>query len=114
MAKYYGVIGYAVDEETKPGVWTQQIRERPYTGEVIRQQRNWEAGESINDNLNVSNVISILADPYAVQHFHSIRYATWYGAKWKVRSIEVNYPRLNLTIGGVYNEQTEGNASGVS
>ena len=25
MAKFYGVIGYAVTEETKPGVWTEKI-----------------------------------------------------------------------------------------
>ena len=24
MAKFYGVIGYAVTEETKPGVWTEK------------------------------------------------------------------------------------------
>lgn len=113
MAKYYGTIGYAVDEEIRPGVWSQKIEERPYTGDVIRQQRNWQQGEGLNDNLNISNVISIVADPYAVQHFHTIRYVTWYGAKWKVRSIEVNYPRLNLTIGDVYNEQTEGDVAGV-
>lgn len=108
--KYYGKIGYAVDKETAPDVWTQVIEERSYSGDVSRQQRNWESGEGLNDNLNISNVISIVADPYAVQHFHAIRYITWYGAKWKVRSIEVNYPRLILTVGGVYNEQLEGEA----
>lgn len=114
MAKYYGMIGFGVDEEIESGRFVPKIEERPYTGDVIRQQRNWQAGEGVNDNLNVSNVISIVADPYAVQHFHSIRYVTWYGAKWKVRSIEVNFPRLNLTIGDVYNEQTVADAPGIS
>lgn len=114
MAKYYGMIGFGVDTDNGNGVWTPEIKERPYTGDVIRQQRNWQQGEGLNDNLNISNVISIVADPYAVQHFHTIRYVTWYGTKWKVRSIEVNYPRLNLTIGDVYNEQTEGDATGIS
>ena len=33
MAKFYGVIGYAVTEETKPGVWAEKIIERMYYGD---------------------------------------------------------------------------------
>lgn len=106
MSKYYGVIGYAELVETSPDVWVEQITERPYYGDLIRNQRKWEPGEGLNDNLNVDNVISVVADPYAYQNFHKIRYISFMGSKWKVRTVDVQYPRLNLTIGGVYNDQT--------
>lgn len=105
MAKFYGMIGYATTEVTAPGVHTETIVERPYYGDVTRRTGKWEAGEGLNDDMNVANDISIIADAFAYQNFHCIRYVEWCGAKWKVRSIEVQRPRLILSIGGVYNEQ---------
>lgn len=105
MSKYYGAIGYAELVETSPDVWVEQIIERSYFGDLIRNQRKWESGEGLNDNLNIDNIISIVADPYVYQNFHKIRYITFMGSKWKVRTIDVQYPRLNLTIGGLYNDQ---------
>lgn len=110
MSKWYGKIGFAVYEETKPGIYEEIIKDRSYTGDISRNQRSWENGDGLNDNLNISNIISVVADPYACQNFHSIRYITFMGSKWKVRTVEVSYPRLNLTIGGVYNEQKAGTA----
>lgn len=105
MARFYGVIGYATTEQTAPGVYTETIVERPYYGDVTRRVGKWEAGEGLNDDMNVANDISIIADPFAYQNFHCIRYVEWCCTKWKVRSIEVRRPRLILSIGGVYNEQ---------
>lgn len=103
MAKWYGVIGYAELVETKPGVWEEQITERPYYGDVIRNTRRLQASEHLNDDLNISNEISIVADPYAMKHFHSMRYAEFTGANWEISNVDVRYPRLSLTLGGVYN-----------
>lgn len=103
MAKFYGIIGYSVTEETSPGVWTESITERNYYGDVIRNTRRWQPGEGLNDNLTINNIISIVADPFAYQHFHAIRYIKWMEASWKIDNIEVQRPRLILTIGGVYN-----------
>ena len=105
MAKYYGTVGCAVTEETAPDVWQETITERQYSGDILRLTRKWEGSEHLNDNLNVSNRISILADPFAYDNFHLIRYCTWMGTKWKVTHVEVAYPRLTLDLGGVYNEQ---------
>lgn len=102
--KYYGKIGYAETVKTAPGVWQEQIVERDYFGDVTRNLRRLE-GQDVNEDLNVSNSISIVSDPYAVKNFHSIRYVTYMDTKWKVTSVEVQYPRLLLTIGGVYNEE---------
>ena len=103
MAKFYGMVGYAVDTEVKPDVWKPVISERPYSGDVLQNSRRLENGESTNDNIAVNNKISIVADPFAYQHFFAIRYVTWMGARWKVTHVDVKSPRLILTIGGVYN-----------
>lgn len=107
MAKFYGVIGYAETVETKPGVWKEQITERSYYGELVRNARRLQTSETLNDNVNVANEISIVADPFANENFHAMRYVEFMGAKWKISNVEVQYPRLILTVGGVYNgEQT--------
>ena len=77
MAKFYGAVGYGITEETTPGVWTDSIVERNYTGDVIKNYRKTSSGESINDNIDVSNNISILSDPFAMNHFHTIKYVKW-------------------------------------
>lgn len=103
MGKFYGKIGYAETRETTPGVWTEEITERNYTGDIIKNTRRWQSGDSLNDDLVINNIISIVADPFAYQNFHAIRYIMWMGASWKVTNVEVQRPRLILTIGGVYN-----------
>lgn len=103
MAKWYGVIGYAETVQTSPGIWEEQITERYYSGELGRNTRRLQTANQLNDNINISNEISILSDPYADQHFHAMRYVEFKGTKWKVNNIEVQYPRLILTVGGVYN-----------
>lgn len=102
MAKWFGKIGYAETEETSPGVWKEQIVEREYYGDLIRNTRRLQAADKVNDDINISNELSIVADPYAMSNFHSIRYAEFMGAKWKISSVEVSYPRLILTLGGLY------------
>ena len=103
MARFYGKIGYAVTEETTPGVWVEVITERPYYGELVRNTRNLQASENLNDDVMISNEISIVADPYANQNFHAMRYVEFMGTKWKITNVEVQYPRILLTVGGVYN-----------
>jgi hypothetical protein len=106
MAKFYGVVGYSETAETSPGVWDSIITERTYSGDVIRNTSRWTtSSDSTNDDLNISNQISIIADPYANQNFHSMKYIEFMGTKWKITSVDVQYPRLILAIGGVYNGQ---------
>lgn len=102
MAKWYGAIGFAETVEIRPGVWTEGITERNYYGDQTRIARRLESSGGVNDNINVSNTISIVSDPYANEHFHSMRYVKFAGTAWKVASVEVQYPRLLLTLGGVY------------
>lgn len=103
MAKFFGKIGYAETVETTPGVWEEKITEREYFGDLIRNTRSLQSGEQLNDDINISNEISIVADPFAYENFHSMRYVEFMNAKWKVSSVDVQYPRLILSVGGLYN-----------
>lgn len=102
MAKWFGKIGYAETEEISPGVWKEQIVEREYYGDLVRNTRRLQTADKINDDIIISNELSIVSDPYANQNFHLIRYAEFMGTKWKISSVEVSYPRLILTLGGLY------------
>ncbi len=104
MAKFYGTIGFATTAETAPGVWTEQITERQYYGDLGRNSRRLQSAEHLNDDINISNELSIVSDPFARENFHSMRYVEFMGAKWKVSTVEVQYPRLILTLGGLYTE----------
>lgn len=104
MAKWRGVVGYAETVQTAPGVCADTIAERTYKGNVIRNtSRRSPNSDSTNDDLTINNQISIIADPFAYQNFHSIKYVEFMGTKWNVSSVEVQYPRLLLSVGGVYN-----------
>lgn len=103
MARYSGKIGFAVQKETAPGVWTEKIIERIYYGDVLRNSRRLQSSGDLNDDIEISNRLSIIADPYAYENFHAMRYAVFMGSKWKVSDAEVEYPRLILSLGGLYN-----------
>lgn len=106
--KFYGEVGYADSIEDPPdsGVWVDEITEFPYFGDVVRNLRRLENGESINDDVSVNNSISILADEQASKHFFKIKYVRWAGVLWTVTSVEVKSPRLILSLGKVYNGPT--------
>lgn len=103
MAKFYGTVGFVKTVESAPGVWTEQIVERKYYGNVISRARSLQ-GSGVNDNINISDEISIVADPFANENYFAIRFVEYMGTKWKVQSISVQFPRLNLSLGGLYNE----------
>jgi len=109
LARFYGPIGFVDTMKDSPDsdIWIEvPIIERKYRGEISRNTRRWDNGEYLNKNLNISNTISIVADPYISNHLNSIRYIKWLGGYWEVSSVDVSYPRLTLSIGGVYNGPT--------
>lgn len=103
MAVFYGAVGYIDAIETNPDVFEEKPVERMYKGRLTKNTRRLENGIGLNDNVTISNTISIIADPYAINHMHTIRYVKWRGVAWKVTNVEAKPPRLNLTLGGVYN-----------
>lgn len=109
MAKYYGAVGYAESVEgtgENEGIMEDIIVERKYYGDVLRNTRRWESGSDILDNLRINNQFSIVADAYAYDHFFAMKYIRWMGTCWVITNVEVQRPRLLITIGGVYNGPT--------
>lgn len=106
MAKFYGPIGYAETVETSPGVWEEVITERNYTCDIHKNTRRLQSADQLNDNVVVSMEVSIIADPYATQNYLAMRYVKFMGTTWKISDVNImQYPRLILTLGGVYNVQ---------
>lgn len=104
MAKFYGKIGYIQTVESEPGYWEEKAIEREYYGDITRNTSRYQQDGHVNENIIINNVLSIVADPYANENFQHMRYVEWMGAKWKITNIEVQYPRLILTLGGIYHE----------
>ncbi len=107
MARFFGKIGFVKTEETDPedhpGVWDPVLTEREYYGDVIRNNRRWDQNSSgVNDNLVINNTISIVADDYANRYMGAMKYVRWHGERWQISTIEVQRPRIILTLGGVY------------
>lgn len=107
MAKFYGKIAFAINVESAPGVWKDVIVEKDYTGDVVQAIRQAQPSpETVNDNLNLQNSITVVADAYISENMFAIRYVSWQGTLWKVTSVQVQSPRLLLRFGGVYNGPT--------
>ena len=105
MPKFKGYVGFAETVEKTPGIYVEEIVRRKYSGDIRRNTRRLEPSGNINDNINISNEISIVGDAYAFDHFYAIRYIEFGGAKWKVSNIDATMrPRLVMTLGGLYNE----------
>ena len=104
MAKFCGKIGYIDSVESEPGYWEEKPVEREYYGDITRNTSRYQNGGQVNEDIVINNILSIVADPYANENFQHMRYVEWMGAKWKITNVEVQYPQLILTLGGVYNE----------
>jgi hypothetical protein len=103
MAKFYGKVGYITQEEISPGNWVDVAVEHNYRGDILQNARSWQVTEEKNDDLTVSNQISIVADIFAYNNLSTIRYVDWLGVRWKVTRVEIKRPRLVLTLWEVYN-----------
>ena len=103
MGKWDGKIGYAETIETEPGIWEEQITERKHYGDVLSGRWMRQSSDKVNNDINLSNRISIIADPFAIQNCSSMVYVEYAGSKWKISDIEINHPRLIINLGGVYN-----------
>jgi len=110
MSLFYGPIGFVttVENPVGSGIWVENPVERNYRGEVSRFTRRIDSNQQVNPNLNISNSISIIADPFLNENAYAIRYIKWLGSYWEISSIDVQFPRIILSLGGVYNGPTVG------
>ena len=103
--KYAGKIGFAEMVETEPGVWEERITEKEVRGDIVRNSRQYQMSQEVNDNLNISNSFSIVANPYIQNNIVRMRYIWFRNNKWKITNVDAStYPRLTLEVGGLYND----------
>jgi hypothetical protein len=101
--RFFGIVGYGKTGEAAEGVWVDNITERSYYGDVVKDTRRIATtGTDVNSDVTTGNSIEIIADPYALEHFHAIKYVEWSGALWSVTETEAKRPRIILRLGGVY------------
>lgn len=103
MARFYGNIGFSKTQEAAPGTYIETITEKTYSGSITSSKFSWESGDGLNDDYSINKTISIIADGFARDNYGNARYAIVSGARWKVKRLDYTYPRLTLTLGGVYN-----------
>ena len=108
MARYYGDVGFRTSVIGEKGIWTEEIVPRQYYGDIVKNyvRNSYGDGMTTIKTPECNNTISIVADAYANENFHNIVYATFMGTKWTVSNVEVQYPRLILALGGVYNDES--------
>ena len=92
---------------TSPGVYQDVVTERsPYYGDIKQEMKKPDSSDKVIDDIRVQNMISVMADDYALAHFFEIKYVVWAGVRWKIDSVEILAPRLSLRMGGRYNGPT--------
>jgi hypothetical protein len=103
MSKFAGLVGYVTQEESAPGVWTQVDKTSKMKGDIIRQSSSSQNGDKINSDVALSHRVSLLGDSYAFNNYFAIKWIQIDGRKWQVTSVELQRPRIILTVGGLWN-----------
>lgn len=103
MSRWYGKIGFSVQEETLPGVWNEVVVEKEYYGDIYNRSRKWQQSKDLIDDITITNEITITTDPYIIENLTNIKYVVIEGIKWKISNITLSAPRLTLSLGGIYN-----------
>lgn len=106
MAKFYGKVGFAHSVEIRKGVYDDVITEKDYKGDITRPSVKAQAGDEVNSDFSIGNLFSIILDPYLSENLYALRYITWMGVRWSITKIDIAHPRLNVTVGKVYNGPT--------
>lgn len=100
--RFYGKVGYETSVEIADSVWEPRILEAEYYGDVLRNTTRREQSDQINDEITISNRISIVVKPDALSTFQTIKYVEWLNCRWNVKSMEIQFPRVILELGGAY------------
>lgn len=107
MARYYGKVGYAIQQEIRPSVWEDVITERPYFGETVERSFRFQTPpDQLSNNLMLNTDFDIIADAFAIDHFSHLRYIVYAGTRWEITSVSYDEPRIHIRVGGVYNGPT--------
>jgi len=103
MAKFAGLVGYVTQEETVPGVWSPVENPKMMKGDVIRQSSSSQNGDKVNSDVSLNHRVSLVGDAYAFGNYYNIKWISIDGRKWEVDSVEIQRPRIIVSLGGPYN-----------
>lgn len=78
------------------------IDEIEVSGEMKSLSLRWPAA-GMQDGLSAKHILSIIVPEDDAIEFNEVAYVIWQGRKWSVVSISYERPRINLTLGGLYN-----------
>lgn len=108
MAKFRGTIGFVIDDvEVSPGIYKTEIIERTYTGDIYRDsKRMTDSSSTTNQSVSLSISFNFLTDNFAIDYLYAMSYLIFRGKKWSISTLELKYPRMEITLGGLYNENT--------
>lgn len=102
MTRYSGLVGYGQQVEVEPGVWDTEDKEVMMKGDLLRQNANIQ-DSGINDKVSLNHRVSLIGDAYAFDNYYNMKWVTVNGFKWAVSAIELQRPRLIVTLGGIWN-----------
>lgn len=106
--KWAGEIAYSMQVETEKHVWDEQVVKKPAMGDLIEFSKNNDQSNNINVDFSLSNQLSVVMDPFIQNNFQNILYVTINGGKWTVSSAKIRYPRIILSFGKLYKEESNG------
>lgn len=106
MARFFDNVGFAPNATIVDGVWSGNITERAYKGDILEETRSIEPGEKVEDDIRVQHRIRIIGDAFAIENFPNIRYVLWRGVRWVVNSATLERPEITMSLGGVYQGDT--------
>jgi hypothetical protein len=103
MAKFSGLVGYVTQEETVPGVWSPVEKPRMMRGDVIRRSSTNQNDDKVNSDISLSHRVSLIGDAFTFNNYINIKWIDIDGYKWEVSSIEIQRPRIIVSLGGPWN-----------
>lgn len=103
MSKYAGLVGYVTQEESVPGVWSPVDKAVMTKGDIIRQSSSVQNDDKVNSDVTLNHRVSLIGDAYAFNNYFNLKWIEIGGRKLEVTSVELQRPRLIVTVGGLYN-----------
>lgn len=104
--RFYDSIGYSIQEEdpVDSGIVVEKIVEHKYFGDVLKNGKRNENSPNLIDDISLDNEFSIIADKFARDNFHAMKYIVFYGTKWRISSADASSPpRIKIRVNCVYN-----------
>lgn len=105
MSRFSGLVAYITESEIAPGVWGPTETTKVMKGDIIRQSSNSQNGDKVNSDITLNHRVSLVGDAFAFGNYYNIKWIQIDGLKWSISSVEIQRPRIIVTLGGVWIEQ---------